>query len=270
MAVINPGKIKIKEKSVITFLSDFGTRDGYAGSVKGIIKSLAPHCEIIDISHDIKAFDIPSAAWAVLNYYSSFPSGTVHLAVVDPEVGSRRLPIILQTKDYFFTGPDNGIFELAASREEHSCYKINPAAAASSTFQGRDIFAPAAAKLALGISPAELGQKIDYQLNETFSSFRIKENIIETRALAIDNFGNIVTGFHKHDLDSLEKNRIHSISIKNYQILGINNYYSERKPGELLALWNSMNFLEIALNSGSAAGKIAFNKDLDKIIIKIE
>lgn len=270
MEAVNPGKIEIKEKPVITFLSDFGTLDGYAGSVKGVIKSLAPQCEIIDISHDIKAFDIQSAAWTLLNYYSSFPAGTVHLAVVDPEVGSRRLPIIMQTADYFFVGPDNGIFKLTAEREEHTCYKINPVSTAGSTFHGRDIFAPAAVKLALGTPAQELGKKTGSRLDDSFSLFRVKGEFVETKAIAVDHFGNIITGFHKDDLGPLGKQGIHSISIKNFQILGINEYYAERKPGELLALWNSMNFLEIALNSGSAAAKISFNKDLDKIIIKIE
>jgi len=270
MAGEKTGKIEIKEKPIITFLSDFGTQDGYTGSVKGVVKSIAPNCEILDITHDIKAFDIHSAAWTILNYYSSFPAGTVHLAVVDPGVGSRRHPVIIKAGDYFFAGPDNGIFSLAAAREDHTVYNIHPASVEHFTFHGRDIFAPAAAKLALGIHPSELGDKQEGRQHKVLPLFQIKDNYIETKAIAVDHFGNIVTGFHKDDFEALGKKRIKSVNIKNYPILGINKYYAERNPGELLVLWNSMNFLEIALNCGNAADKIGINKEQDKIIIKIE
>ena len=110
----------MQENRIVTFLSDFGTADGYVGSVKGVIKSLAPQTDIIDISHDIKPFNITGAAYTLLNYYQRFPKDTIHLVVVDPGVGSERRPVIIRTAHYFFIGPDNGIFQYIYSRKAYT------------------------------------------------------------------------------------------------------------------------------------------------------
>ena len=255
---------------LITFLSDFGTQDGYAGSVKGVLKSLVPHCEIIDISHRIPPHNIAAGAWSILNYYNRFPRGTVHLAVVDPGVGSTRRPLILQTPDYFFVGPDNGLFRFVTENKKFVAYKIKERIKTSSTFQARDLFAPTAAKLVLGIAPEELGEKLTDWEAERRPVFTINGERIKTKALAVDRFGNIISGFSKKDLIRLNFLKVRSVRIKEFNTTTIHKFYAEKHPGELLALWNSQDFLEIAVNRGNAAERLAFDPLRDTILIEIE
>ena len=264
----------MQENRIVTFLSDFGTADGYVGSVKGVIKSLAPQTDIIDISHDIKPFNITGAAYTLLNYYQRFPKDTIHLVVVDPGVGSERRPVILRTAHYFFIGPDNGIFQYIYSRKAYTAYEIDLSkttdSAGSHTFHGRDIFAPAAAQIAKGTLPHKLGNKLDNR-TETPNLMYTKEGVeLALNCISIDRFGNIITGFSKYDLARMKKDKIVSIRLKNFQTDAVNKFYAEKESGEILALWNSQDFLEIAVCRGSAENKFNFNSERDKIFIKVE
>ncbi|MGD9898448.1 MAG: S-adenosyl-l-methionine hydroxide adenosyltransferase family protein [Calditrichaceae bacterium] len=264
----------MEDRQLVTFLSDFGTLDGYAGSVKGVIKSLAPAAEIIDITHEIGAFDINAAAFTLLNFYSYYPKDTIHLAVVDPGVGGNRRALIIRTAHHTFVGPDNGIFKYILSREAYTAYEIDTdkisGGSESSTFHARDIFAPVVAKLLKGVSMSKLGRKLDNRTEMPHSFFAKVGGEIAVEPIAIDRFGNIITGFSKTDLFRIKKEKITSIKTKNFKTSEINRYYTEKEPGEILALWNSQNYLEIAVCRGNAREKLEFDPLKDKIFIKFE
>lgn len=261
-------------KRIITLLSDFGTADGYVGSVKGVIKTIFPDAEIIDISHDIDPFNISAAAFTLLNYYRHFPHDTVHLAVVDPGVGGSRRPIIIRTAHHYFVGPDNGIFQYIVSREACRAYEINTAVVGrpvnSATFHARDIFAPTAAMLARGASPGELGTKLDRLAELSTSVISKGGSEVIVNSVAIDRFGNIIAGFSKEDLARLKKEKVTGLRLKTFVTDTINNFYSEKKVGEPLALWNSQDFLEIAVCKGDAARFFNFDPANDKIYVQLE
>ena len=258
---------------LITFLSDFGTRDGYVGAVKGVIKCTNPNIEIIDITHDIKSYNIKMAAFAMLNYYSLFPEGTVHLAVVDPGVGSERSVIILVTKNYYFVGPDNGIFQFIAKLEEHKVFKVKPDSiynnGKGSTFHARDVFAPIAAKIALGEHPQNIGTQIDglqFRLTKTENTQR-HPGTIQIDSITADKFGNIIFEYTKDDIETDTSKKLKSISFKNFESNQIYDYYSQVTKGKPLFLWNSLGYLELAVNENSAAEYFTYNNEDRAILI---
>jgi S-adenosyl-L-methionine hydrolase (adenosine-forming) len=259
---------------VITLTTDFGTGDGYAGSIKGAILCINPHACIVDISHSIKPHDFFQASFLIKTVFDSFPKGTIHLMVVDPGVGSSRKAIILETAGYYFVAPDNGLLtymvgeghpglihnKKAGDYDLHKVtvpkgievYEItNPRywrKEVSSTFHGRDIFGPVAAHISRGVPLSEFGGKIKsiVLFNAPVLS-RGRQGTIFGEVIYVDGFGNLITNIRKQDLPS----RDFVIKIKAHEIRGLSKYYAE-KPG-LLALMGSSGHLEIAFRNGSAA-----------------
>jgi S-adenosyl-L-methionine hydrolase (adenosine-forming) len=230
---------------VLTLLTDFGTADYFVGAVKGAILSVNPNAIIADITHEVPPQDIDAGAFMLLAAYKTFPRGTTHVAVVDPGVGSARRPIIVATDEYFFVGPDNGIFTYIYDREpahrtfyvtaEHY-FRPDP----SSTFHGRDIFAPVAAELSAGVAPEEFGPAICGEI-------RIRSLEAPLRIIHIDRFGNCVTNITREKFDGK------SLTINGRTISVVRSFYGEAPPGEIFAIWGSAGFLEISINGGSAA-----------------
>jgi len=254
-------------------MSDFGTKDGYVGSVKGVLLKNAPQAAIIDITHEIPPFDIKSAAYTLLNYYDSFPANTVHLIVVDPGVGGERKPVILKTMQYYFVGPENGVFDFILKREAYQAYEIKPELVNPEvpgfTFHGRDVFAPAAAMLAKGIAPQEIALPIDRLNIYERQILERKENICLARIVSIDHFGNIIFGLSKEDLKHWKKS-VKSVSFKNFKFNEISAYYAQKAAGEPLVLWNSKNMLEIAVREGSAAEFFKADLKENKAVVELE
>ena len=152
--------------SIITLLTDFGLKDSYVASMKGVILKINPQCRLIDITHQVNPHDLEEGAFILASAYSTFPKGTIHLVVIDPGVGSLRNPILLATENYFFIGPDNGLFTFVLQTEKvkQGVALTNPRfflPRVSTTFHGRDIFAPVAAHLSLGVKPKVFGHEID-------------------------------------------------------------------------------------------------------------
>lgn len=259
---------------IITLLTDFGTPDGYIGSLKGVIKSYYPAADIVDISHDIDPFDIRAAAFSLNTYYSYFPKGTIHLVVVDPGVGSERRPLLLRTAQHYFVGPDNGVFQFIFSREAYTAYEIDVdtigLGTLSATFHARDIFAPVAAKILLGESCGKLGKRLDErtEIPHVFYS-KEEDGNLKLNAVNIDRFGNIITGFSQRDMERMNKYAIDQVNVKGFSTNTLNSFYAEKNDGELLALWNSMGFLEIAAVNSSAAKILKFDRKKDFVHIKI-
>ncbi len=242
--------------NLISFLSDFGLSDGYVGSVKGSIFTYFPDAKIMDITHEIQPFQIEEAAYILTSYYDYYPKNTVHLAVVDPGVGSSRSAIIIKTANYYFVGPDNGLFSYIYQKEAYTAYEINTemfVEKISPTFHARDIFAPIAAKLARGVKPELLANPFTKKPVDIAEHLSDKQDLFKARIISIDRFGNIITNFSKFEFDTLFNTKIKYISVKDQTIHSLHNTYSEVKSGELLALWGSSGFLEISINRGNAA-----------------
>jgi len=182
---------------IITLLSDFGLRDAYVAEMKAVILSISPKARIVSISHEVEKFNIRMGAFILASAAPYFPRGTVHVAVVDPGVGTKRRPIIIETKRSFYVGPDNGLLLLSAQKEEvsHVYHIKNPEymrPKISTTFHGRDVFAPAAAHLALGCSPSRFGPEIhDFIVPQFAKTYRKKGELIG-EVIYIDDFGNVV------------------------------------------------------------------------------
>lgn len=227
---------------VITLLTDFGTADYFVGAVKGAILSVNPRAVIVDITHEIAPQDIEAGAFTLLAAYKTFPAGTIHVGVVDPGVGSERRPIIVSANEQFFVGPDNGLFTYIYDREpSHRIIHVTSdryfRPSVSTTFHGRDIFAPVAAALSNGIALEEFGAEID-------DAVRLPSLETPPRIIHIDRFGNCVTNITRAGK---------SVVVNGQTISEFRRFYGEGDDDSLFAIWGSAGFLEISVNGGSAA-----------------
>ncbi len=243
---------------MITLTSDFGLEDPYVAEMKGVILTLNPNAIIIDITHGVEKFNILMGAFMLASATPYFSKGTVHLAVVDPDVGTERRAILVQTKQGFFVGPDNGILMLAAKNQgiEHTYELSNPKfmlPKVSATFHGRDIFAPAAAYLDIGVKPAEFGPEVADEVMPGFTRVKREAGSLIGVILHIDGFGNIITNISQKDMVQAKtvKIKLHNISLT----ITFGKTYAQTKPREAIALIGSHGFLEIALNQASAVEK---------------
>jgi hypothetical protein len=254
---------------MITLTSDFGLKDPYVAEMKGVILTINPKATIVDITHDIAKFDIRMAAFTLASAASYFPKGAVHLAVVDPGVGTERRPIVLETKNGFFVGPDNGLLMLAAQSQgiEHVHELSNPnlmLPKTSNTFHGRDIFAPTAAYLDKGTNPREFGAEIKDPVITCFSAVERRDGVLEGEVLYIDGFGNIITNIKEKDMLS---SRLLDVKFPKFSLkLKFGRAYADAEPKEPVVLVGGYGLVEIAVNQGNAAGK--FNAKVgDKIAV---
>ncbi len=236
--------------SIITIASDFGTIDGYVGTIKGVIKSMAPDCEIIDVAHDLDG--IVKASIALKRYYSFYPAGTVHLIIFDPTVGSDRKALIGRDGKYFFVGPDNGVFSrLIDDNPDARWLEIDSNKLGrrefSPTFHGRDIFAPAAALLASGKSPDDLGGWIEAPVILNLPNPREIADGIEGQIIDVDKFGNLMANIPKGMMPKLA-----SVVLGECGPLRLLKTYSDVPIGKPLAYIGSLGYLEIGLNRGRA------------------
>lgn len=253
---------------IITLTTDFGLNDHFVGTVKGVILGIVPEATIVDISHSVQAFDILDGALAIAQAYSYFPSGTIHMVVVDPGVGSARRPIIASSDRHHFVAPDNGVLSLIYAREERmhvreitqDHYFHQPVA---NTFHARDIFAPVSAYLAKGVDSQKFGEEI-----EDFTRFNAPRpkpaggNSFRGVVLKVDRFGNLITNFTAQDVPALFEAQAppFKIVVGKTEITALKNSYTEGGPGEMFAIPGSMGYLEISTNRGSATQLIGVGK----------
>jgi hypothetical protein len=239
--------------AIITLLTDFGLKDSYVGVMKGVIASINEEAKVIDISHQVEPQNILEAAFLLRSAYRYFPKGTVHLVVVDPGVGSERSAIIVDQGDRIFVAPDNGVVSWSLRKScGYNIYGIeNPSfflAEVSSTFHGRDIFAPVAAYLSKGMHPSNFGKKRDRLKTLEFPPVSVKEGSVTGEVVYIDRFGNLVTNIEQGMVSSGAL----SIRVKGVEIPGLSSFYAEKTEGELVAIIGSLGFLEVSVNLGSA------------------
>jgi S-adenosylmethionine hydrolase len=255
--------------SIITLTTDFGASDGYVGTMKGVILSIAPDVRLVDISHEIAPQHIRQAAYVLHSAASYFPQGTVHLAVVDPGVGSARRALAVRTTQGFLVGPDNGLFTLFLTDEpDAECHAVTNTRyllpRISSTFHGRDVFAPVAAHLANGADLADLGPRIaDPVMLPIPQSEQQADGSWRGCVLYADHFGNLITSLTEELLQQiLGDGRLSvEIVIGQQRISGIRHTFAEGAPGELVALIGSSGHLEIAVTNGNAARSLNIGSD---------
>jgi S-adenosylmethionine hydrolase len=259
---------------MITLTSDFGLKDPYAAEMKGVILTINPNATIVDVTHEVEKFNFRMGAFILASAIPYFPDGTVHVAVVDPGVGTQRRSILIQTTKAFFVGPDNGILMLASQNQsiKHVYQITNPKLMLpkiSSTFHGRDIFAPAAAYLTKEVAPTEFGAEIKNPVKPDFTQAKRGISGLIGEVLHIDDFGNIITNIAEKDILQNQGKPINiewaGVSLK----LNFCKTYAEAKTNEPIALIGSHGFMEIALNQGNAAEKFHV-KSGDKVAVKAD
>ena len=230
---------------LITVLTDFGTADGYVAEMKGVILTQVPGAQVIDVTHDIPAHDIDAARLTLARYWRRYPAGTVHLAVVDPGVGTHRAALAVAADGHFFVGPDNGILSPALlSGTAHAVSLAIPAHAAP-TFHGRDVFAPAAAALARGEPIGSLGDRAaSPEVRRTPEPHRMQNGAIAGEVIAIDRFGNAIT-----NILGVRGGRVEVAGM----VLPVVRTYGDADAGAVTALCGSNGLVEIAVRDGHAA-----------------
>jgi len=236
---------------LITLTTDFGTADHFVAAMKGMILTLAPRARIVDITHEITPFDVNEAEFVIAQAWNWFPKGSVHVVVVDPGVGSERRPILVEAGGQFFVGPDNGVFSMIYAVAKHKVRVIsNPRIMCreiSRTFHGRDIFAPAAAHLALKTPPARFGKLVTDFVRSPLAGPGV--------VLKVDRFGNLITNFHVDHYSGI-KTRPFELRIAGEKIRRLALNYSETEIGEIFVIVGSSGYLEIAANQEKAAKKL--------------
>jgi len=232
-------------RPVITLLTDFGTADGYVGEMKGVLLSRVPDAMLVDITHEISPQDVEAARLTVARVWRRFPPGTVHLVVVDPGVGTERSALAVDSNGRWLVGPDNGVLSPALLASGASAVALAVPPGASASFHGRDVFAPAAAALALGSALASLGGAVTHPvIRRTPEPHRIEDGVLAGVVILIDRFGNAVT-----NLVGLRAGVIEAAG----KTLPMYRTYGNVAPGKPLAIIGSSGLIEIAVRDGSAA-----------------
>jgi S-adenosyl-L-methionine hydrolase (adenosine-forming) len=245
---------------IITLTSDFGARDWFVGTMKGVILNANPKARIVDLTHEIPAGDIRAGAFALLASCRFFPKGTVHVAVVDPGVGSARRAIAVQTANHFFVGPDNGLFSWVLAKErlrairalENEAYWRLPL---SRTFHGRDIFAPVAAHLSRGVAIQKLGPALRDFVRLDWPEPVATRDGVRGEVLYLDRFGNAITNL-SGDRGSLPGKPPRYVFRRGKRLCPLAEFYQSVPCGRPVAVLGSSGFLEIAINAASAAERL--------------
>ena len=254
---------------IIALLTDFGTKDYFVGAMKGAILSINENVQLIDITHEIEPQDIRSAAFNLRACFRNFPVGTIFVAVVDPGVGSNRRAILVETNEYFFIAPDNGLlsFVFDSEKEFRVCeltIRQFFAENVSSTFHGRDVFAPVAAHLSKGVNASEFGAEItDFVRFDEREPRRLGEHEIEAEIIAIDRFGNLITNLKREDLPDE-----FALIIGQTKIERLRQFFAESEAGEVFMIFGSAGFLEIAAFQDSAKNLLGV-RARQKILVKM-
>ncbi len=252
-------------RPVVAFLSDFGTRDHYAGTLKAVVLSLCPEATLVDIGHEIPPHDVLAGALELAACYRYFPIGTIFLVVVDPGVGSSRRGIAADCGDYKFVAPDNGVLSVALRetpprRVIELTERKYALPTVSRTFEGRDRFAPAAGWLARGTALVSMGRSIaNYRVIEVPRPEATADGV-NGEIVRVDRFGNLITNIDRRTLEQFAAGRTIAVTIGARDVARIVTSYADSPPGELCALFGSTDHLEIAVNAGDAARTLGLGR----------
>lgn len=252
-------------RPTVTLLTDFGTRDHYAGTLKGVILTICPDATVVDIGHDVPAHDVMAGALELAACYRYFPHGTIFMVVVDPGVGSSRRGIAADVGDYKFVAPDNGVLsavfrESPPKRVVELTERKYALPTVSRTFEGRDRFAPAAAHLAKGVALVSLGRSIANYQQLDLPRPAIAGDLLTGQVVRVDRFGNLITNIDRRTFDQFAADQSIAIEVGATEIPRIVATYAEAPAQELCALFGSTDHLEIAINAGDAAAALGLGR----------
>ena len=258
-------------RPIVALLSDFGTRDHYVGTMKGVVLGVCPEAVLVDLGHEIPAHDVLAGALELAAAYRYFPPGTIFVAVVDPGVGSARRGIAAEAGDYKFVAPDNGVLtavlrESPPRRVVELTERKYARPTVSRTFEGRDRFAPAAGWLARGVGLASLGRPLtDYRTIELPEPI-VSETSIVAEVLRVDRFGNLVTNIDRRIFERFAQDGALAIAAGPHPVARLVATYDEASGGEPVALFGSTDHLEIAVRSASAAERLALGRGAPVVV----
>ncbi|MCI0696428.1 SAM-dependent chlorinase/fluorinase [candidate division KSB1 bacterium] len=246
----------MQRSGIITLLTDFGQRDGYVAAMKGVMLGLDPAAKLIDISHEVEPQNVAAGAFILESHFRYFPAGTVHLAVIDPGVGSPRAALACYAGGHFFVAPDNGLLDFCLGFSDLQAVRLAQKKfwreTISSTFHGRDIFAPVAAHLARGEPLHHLGESFVLQRKLPPLLCQIKGKVLQGQIAYTDRFGNLISNISEQQLREFAKNQTVTITLAGHLIGSLNKTYAEVPPNAPIALIGSFGFLEIGVNLGNA------------------
>jgi S-adenosylmethionine hydrolase len=246
---------------IITLLTDSGESDHYVASIKAKILSTNPGITLVDISHSIKSGDIGHAAFVLRSVFREFPKGTVHLVAVNANGNRGDFSIAMQLEDHFFVGSDNGFFGLISDKQHQHLAQLNTVVPVTSTFPERDIFAPAAAKLASGISLTDLGKPLTALKRMIDRQVKATKKQITGQVVHVDGFGNLITNIPKDAFDILSKDKDYTIQFGGEKFRRIHSQYNQAEEGECFILFNSLGLLEIGIFKGNATELLGLSYD---------
>jgi S-adenosyl-L-methionine hydrolase (adenosine-forming) len=260
-------------RPVIALLTDFGTRDHYAGTMKGVALGICADAVFVDITHDIAPHDVLGGALELAASYRYFPAGTIFLVVVDPGVGSSRRPLAAEAGGYRFVGPDNGVLTLAfketpPKRVVELTERRYARPTVSRTFEGRDRFAPAAAWLAKGIDLSGLGRMLTSWHTVNVPEPAVTESQVAGEVLRVDRFGNLVTNVDRRTFERFAAAGKIEIVAGTQSVDAVVATYAEAQPEMVCALFGSSDHLEVAVNGGSAAERLALGRGARVIVAR--
>lgn len=255
-------------RGIVTLTTDFGAGDPYVGIMKGVILNINPDVELVDLCHDIRAYDVMEAAYIISQAYRFFPPWTIHLVVVDPGVGTARRPILVSADKWLFVAPDNGVLSMIYAQQENASvrhitanhYFLEPA---SKTFHGRDIFAPVAGWLSRRVEYEKFGDIItDYVRFAPPQPKRLNEKLLKGMVVRVDRFGTLMTNLTPADVPELFQANPSSfkIVVGKAEITQLKQAYADGAQGEVFAILGSSGYIEIAANRASAAQALGAGK----------
>lgn len=254
----------MKPSPLVTLLTDFGTRDGYAAAMTGVVLDSAPEARVMDAGHDLDPQDVAGAAWALHTYGPYFPPGSIHVAVVDPGVGSDRAALLLTADDRIYLAPDNGLLHWVMERADtHALYTIrndvHRGCGLSSTFHGRDVFAFVAGMLASGCRVSDVADPRPESIPLPGADVTCHGDSWDAPIVHVDRFGNLVTALCRDSLDGAGMQRS-EVRIPGQPGLCLHRTYSDVGDGEALALIGSSDHIEVAVRNGSAASRFGLER----------
>jgi len=264
-------------RPVVALLTDFGTRDHYAGTMKGVLLGLCPDVTLVDISHDIDPHDVLAGALELAASYRFFPAGTIFLVVVDPGVGSARRPLAADAGGYRFVAPDNGVLSLvfreaAPKRVVELTERKYARPTVSRTFEGRDRFAPAAAWLAKGLDLSALGRTLTAWATLDVPEAVVTDSQIVAEILRVDRFGNLITNLDRPTFERFANRGADAgieITAGTQAVERVVATYAEAAPGSVCALFGSSDHLEVAVNGGSAAERLQLARGARVTVVRL-
>jgi S-adenosyl-L-methionine hydrolase (adenosine-forming) len=247
--------------AIVTLLTDSGESDHYVGSIKARIISTNPGIPIVDISHSIKSCDIAHAAFVLRSVYKEFPKGTVHLVGVDSTANKGDASLAIQLDDHFFVGADNGLFGLITEKTPQLIAQLNTINPVETTFPERDIFAPAAARIASGVSLKDLGKPMTTIKRMIDRQVKATKRQITGQVVRVDAVGNLITNIPKEAFDILSKGKTYTVQFGSEKFKKLHTLYNQAEEGECFILFNSIGLLEIGIYKGNASELLGLGYD---------